>query len=288
MSIDVVLTQKGFFKKPMPLEVILGKELAYGEMEGFRLIRGQLGKTEFLAYHPAHIARGFSVIWSPEEKERIQLRALMPSTEAELRDFYDAVDRMASYWKCRLEVDGSPMNAAQFQASFSEMASFQQWALQDMCRKILSVENDDLTLFSAMWPLVVGKEEAYRFLETPETFEPWLHEKQSIDAYYAAPRFFRGPAGILGRYVLTEGVRSIFPTQPSVPFGAIDPETNQKPVCDDFAIALYSTTRDTVLGEIPYERLLQKLPPEKVSRFDGGNVLLEPLSLSEMEALLDN
>ena len=106
MSIDVILTQKGLFKKPMPLEVILGKELAYGKMEGFRLIRGQLGETEFLAYHPEHIARGFSVIWSPEEKERIQLRALTPSTEAELRDFYDAVDRMVSYWNGRLEVDG--------------------------------------------------------------------------------------------------------------------------------------------------------------------------------------
>ena len=57
MSIDVILTQKGLFKKPMPLEVILGKELAYGKMEGFRLIRGQLGETEFLAYHPEHIAR---------------------------------------------------------------------------------------------------------------------------------------------------------------------------------------------------------------------------------------
>ena len=288
MSIDVVLTQKGFFKKPMPLEVILGKELAYGEMEGFRLIRGQLGKTEFLAYHPAHIARGFSVIWSPEEKERIQLRALMPSTEAELRDFYDAVDRMVSYWNGRLEVDGAPMNADQFQAGFSEMVSFQQRALEDMCRNILAGMNGDLTLFSARWPLVVGKEEAYRFLEEPETFGQWLHEKQSIDAYYAAPLFFNGPAGILGRYVLTEEVRSIFPTQPSVPFGAIDPKTNQKPVCDDFAVALYSNTRETVIGEIPYDRLLQKIPPEKVSQFDGGTVLLEPLSLSEMEALLDN
>ena len=61
MSLDVCITQKGLFKKGIPLEVILGNELSYGNFDGLCLECGQLGETEFLAYHPAHIGRGLDV-----------------------------------------------------------------------------------------------------------------------------------------------------------------------------------------------------------------------------------
>ena len=289
MSIDVVIKQKGLFRKDMPLEIILGKDLHYGSFsDGLRLEPDKLGETEFTAYHPQHIGRGFSVIWNPREKSRVVLRALTPSTPEELEDFYAAVRRMTEYWTCELEVDGCRMTPDAFQKGFKDMVAFDRRALKDMAQRILSEEEEGgpITLFSAFWPLVAGPEEARRFLEEPSQYTLWLHEKQSIDAYYAKPMFFSTEKGVIGRYVLTEDTRSIFPVKPYVPFGFTDPETGRALQCDDYGVMLYSTTRDSGIGELDYSELLCRFPAEKIERYDAHHNLLQGLSLQEMEKLL--
>lgn len=286
MSIDISIEQKGLFKKTMPLEVILGKELRYGCYEDIlRLETDKLGETEFIAYHPSHIARGFSVVWNPQEKERITLRSLTPSTPEELRDFYDAVKRMTDYWKCTLEVDGSRMKPDEFQKGFAEMLDFDRRALKDIAQRVVSGENGDQTLFSAFWPLVMGKPEAERFLNDPAAYTAWLHDKQSVDAYYAKPSFLRTEDSIVGRYAMTEGTVSIFPVRPYVPFGVCDPETNNALQCDRYAIFLCSITQQKKIGIAEYHKVMQSIDPDKLSRYDANHVLIEGLTLNEMEAV---
>ncbi len=286
MSIDISIVQKGLFKKTMPLEVILGKELHYGCYEGILCLEtGKLGEKEFIAYHPEHIARGFSVVWNPQEKERITLRALTPSTPEELRDFYDAVKRMTDYWQCTLEVDGNRVQPDEFQKGFANMLDFDRRALKHFAQRVVSKEIGDQTLFSAFWPLVMGKPEAERFVNDPDAYTAWLHEKQSIDAYYANPSFFRTEDGIVGRYALTEGRLSIFPVKPYVPFGIIDPETNKELQCDRYEIFLYSITRQGTVGVAEYSRIMQSIDQNKMSRYDANHVLIEGLTLEEMETV---
>lgn len=131
MSIDIAVRQKGLFKKAMPLKVILGDELAYGAFEGVSLTPGKLDEDEFVAYHPQHIARGFSVGWSVNKSD-----------------------------------------------------------------------------------------------------------------------------------------------------------TNKQLECNDYAVRLVSITKDAVLGELPYNELLNRLDKEKFARFDAGNIIIQPLTLADMEALL--
>ncbi|MBO5305776.1 MAG: hypothetical protein J6B12_03330, partial [Clostridia bacterium] len=106
MSIDVLIKQKLFSNKTMPLAVILGENLKYGNFSNDRLDVGVLGESEFVAYNPQNIGRGFSVIWNPKEKRKISLRLPQPSTKRELTDFYATVERMAKYWDAKLVVDG--------------------------------------------------------------------------------------------------------------------------------------------------------------------------------------
>ncbi len=287
MSIDISIKQKGLFKKTMPLEVILGQELRYGCYEDvLRLEQDKLGENEFIAYHPKHIARGFSVAWTPHEMNQITLRALTPSTPEELRDFYDAIKRMTDYWKCTLEVDGNRMSPNEFQNGFANMLDFDRRALNQSAQSIISGEKSELTLFSAFWPLVMGKPEAERFAKDPNAYAAWLHDKQSIDAYYAKPSFFKTEDGIVGRYALTEGTLSIFPIKPYVPFGVCDPETGKELQCNEYGIFLYSVTRDESLGVAEYNKIMQSINPAKLSRYDANHVLIEELTLKEMNAAL--
>ena len=71
MSIDVLIKQRLFGNKTMPLEVILGEHLHYGHFVKDRLNVGELGETEFVAYNPKSIGRGFSAVWNPKEKKAI-------------------------------------------------------------------------------------------------------------------------------------------------------------------------------------------------------------------------
>lgn len=286
MSIDISIKQKGFLKKTMPLEVILGAELHYGKFDGLRLAMDEMDEGEFIAYNPKHIGRGFSVIWNPQEKGCIILRALLPTIPEELSDFYRTVKRITDYWKCDMEVDGTPLSPSEFLAQYNEMLDFNESSAKDVFRCIRSGESSDLSLFCAMWPLNIGLEEAEQFDQEPQTFYKWLHEKQTIDAYYAKPAFYRTEFGIVGRYVLTEDTRSIFPVEPYVPFGFDDPETGKQLKCDVYKVALYSITKDAGIGELEYQEFLERIEGKAV-RYDAKCFIFEGQTLAEMESMLE-
>ena len=81
MAIDILIKQKWFGNKTMPLEVILGDDLHYGNFINDQLTVGELGESEFIASNPECIGRGFSVTWNPTEKKSINLRLPLPSTK---------------------------------------------------------------------------------------------------------------------------------------------------------------------------------------------------------------
>lgn len=287
MSIDIVIKQKGILKKALPLEIILGSELHYGNYDGIRLNVGELGETEFIAYNSQHIGRGFSVIWKPKEKDCITLRALTPTSGEELCDFYNCVKRITDYWKCSFEVDGELKKPSDFLSGLNEMIEFNERALISLAQNVNSDKSGPLTLFSAMWPLVIGKDEADMFIKNPASFGKWLHEKQAVDVYFAVPRFYNTDSGVLGRFALTENTPSVFPIKPYVPLGITD-EIGQRLECNNYSVALCSITKDCIIGDINYERLIELIPDEKMSRFDGGNILINALSLTQMEEIIKN
>ena len=96
------------------------------------------------------------------------LRLLTPTSKEELRDFYQCVARISSYWKCSMEVDGAPTTQKAFLSNFEDMADFNLRALKEMCRQILSGESSNLSLYAVMFPLVLGKKEAERFAESSD------------------------------------------------------------------------------------------------------------------------
>ena len=107
MSIDIRITQKGLLKKTLPLHVITGSDLCYGTSDGMKLKENDLSSDEIILYHSNHISRGFSIEWTPEKKDYVDLRALSPDSREGLNDFFAAIQRIASYWKCEIEMDGN-------------------------------------------------------------------------------------------------------------------------------------------------------------------------------------
>lgn len=286
MSIDVTITQKSLIKKTLPLHIILGDELQYGAFDGFRLEPDVIGEGGLIAYNPEHIGRGISIEWKEQDKEKVVLRSLTPTNPDEIRDFFSVIERICNYWKCELEVDGEKQSTKEFFARLPEFVDFNERTLKAFFVDIVSGKQKQFSMFCAMWPLEIGIDEARRFIENPEDFYGWMHERQTIDAYYAKPSFFvSNDDRILGRYVVTEDVRSIFPLTPSVPFGTVDPDTQEQLKCEKFVVGLYSITENDGLGLVPYETFINYVMP-KSEKYDGFNIIFEGLNLEDMKEIL--
>ena len=292
MSIDIVIRQKGLFKKTLPLSVILGDNLACGVYEaGYRLNPGEWRSEdgEILVYDPHHKGRGFSVIWTPTQKKGVVLRALHTTCAYELKAFYAAVARITDYWNCSLEVDGNPMTPAEFQAGFSDMLEANNRYLDLFIEESIDKKQyESITLFSAFWPLEFGAKEAAEVRDAPEgapaRFAEWLHEMQSIDTYYAVAGYMEED-GIIGRFAFTEDCDSLFPVKPTVPFGVTGPDG--KPlVVSRYEVAIFSTTTQSVIATIPYDAFMTSLSPDKVSYYDAMRVRIAPHSLTELKELI--
>lgn len=287
MSMEITIKQKGFIKKTLPLEVILGEELQYGCLDGLSLRRGEMTDGEFIAYHPEHIARGFSVIWTAEEKNTVELRLLTPSTREELIDFYATVERIAKYWNAKLLVDGNAMTVEQFKAGFEETVEFNRRTLKDFAGKILNGEFGTFMIFAAFFPLEMGKEEAEMFASYPDSFAGWLHEKQNVDACYASPNFYTSEQGIIGRYIFGGDTACIFPTKPYVPFYVTDPNTGKALECDDWGVLLGDAETRNIIGEITYDRFMSRVAESKKTLHYSGHILIAKMSLPEIKELLN-
>ena len=288
MSIDITIRQNGFMKKPLPFEVIRGG-LEYGSFDGLKLKEGEIGEGEFMLYHPSHLARGFSVIWRKGEKNQIEMRLLSPTCAEEIDDFYDTIERVASFWKnCSIEQDGAAMELASIPFWRKDMKEFNLRTLIDFCSE--KEGHDNLTLYCAYWPLVFGPKEKELFRQANDLsgFRDFLHEKQSVDAYYANPHFYvdnnNNKDGPFGSFTITEDCDSIFPVEPYVPFGVSDPETDEQLKVNRWYISYYSFTKNEIIGYTHYSDFIDSI--KDMEYYDAGNVLIKGLTLGEMEGLV--
>jgi hypothetical protein len=289
MSIDIIIRQKGLFKKALPLSVILGDHLVGGSYDQFYCLQeGHVSPGgEMMVYDPAHKARGFTVSWS---RRSATLRALNPTTVHELRAYYATVERIMTYWNATLEVDGFKNVPLQtFLDGLDAMTEHNRRYLEAFSDKILTGERGTLTLCCALWPLRFGTKEAQAAKEHPagaaDYLAEWLHGKQSVDAYYATPSFYTEEGGLFGRFTFSADRQSIFPLKPMPPFGASDPKTGRPPVVEDYETAFALPTEGKVIGDVPYDLFLGALEPEKVSYYDEGSILIAPHTEDETEAL---
>lgn len=288
MSMEVILRQKGLFHKVLPLEVILGKQLTCGSYDTYyRMDPGIRRGEDFIIYDPDCPGRGISVVYDETRKSSpIRLQLLIPSPRREVHAFFQCVARITDFWNCTLEVDGEKLSSEEFQRRLAEDLVFHRDTLKSMSLDILGGKSGNLTLFSAIWPMVMGQEEAERFAQGDlDALGEWLRKGQLLDAHYTAPQFYRKDGSIVGVYTMVQDTLTILPRHGHVPYGATQSDTGEPLVCGSYDVGLISPSRESPVGRLPLERFLRLVPPEMVSRYDGDHVLIRPLSLSQMLAI---
>ena len=284
MGIDITIRQTAAKKKVLPLEVIVGEELVYGAFDGLRTIPGETGERDIIVWHPDHIGRGFSVEWKEGEKRKVEMRLPLPSANDEIRDFYEAVERIAKFWNAGIEEGGEKADLDTFMAGLEGLQETNDRMIIEMAERVFMGEKDgSMTMPSAVWQLAVGKEEAREFLRNPEKFGPWLHDRQMVDAYYAMAQYYERSGKIIGSFVLPTDTPTILPRIPQVPFGFVDTDTGVPLVCDTYEIRFWDSEEKKLFALMDYDAFLDRVDASRCERYDGDCFLVEALPLEELK-----
>lgn len=288
MGLNLKIEAPFFHRKPLPLSVITGDKLCYGNTDEYvQTMLGEVGKSDFIAFDPEHIGRGFQVVWHEGERKSVFLRLPLPCSRGDLIAFYAAAERIATFWRGTLWVDGEKTSLKAFQETLDEHIAENERFIQMMAGKMMSMTEHSLEIYGAMWPLRPGKEEAERFLQSPDEFDKWLHEKQSIDACYWPVVYGLAPDGqsaMAGTTFSPLEVPCIYLDKvPPSGFTVAEPGTGRRVPVTQWPIIVEDDAGQ--ICEIPYGEFRAKLPVDKVSRYDADKILIQPMTGEELRAI---
>ena len=219
MAVSVRIKQKSLFKKKLRIDdVIKISNLNYGVYdEYYRLKPNEFSKNTFL-YDKKSLGRGFE-IWL--ENNDICLSLNLPCSKNDIIIFYQTIEKLCT----KLKISDYSRNDEIIKVKDTdelienEIRTVEN-VLANEKEKIDNKSKEFLTIFGIYNPISLGKKEFKEIDNNIDKFSDLLNEKQSIDAYFAAPHFFKNNETNknFGMYAITEDVLSIVPIEPYVPF----------------------------------------------------------------------
>ena len=136
-------------------------------------------------------------------------------------------------------------------------------------------------------------EKIYGSSNAIDTFSNMVKEIQYLDAYSAHQNFYKNndDGKIMGGYVLTQGVRTILPYEPSVEFENSDILKNDDISFWNIGLVIIDGDENDEknyygVGNLNYNDFIKKLPKNKYKFIDASYIMVEPLSKEEILELV--
>ena len=136
-------------------------------------------------------------------------------------------------------------------------------------------------------------EKIYGSSNAIDTFSNMVKEIQYLDAYSAHQNFYKNndDGKIMGGYVLTQGVRTILPYEPSVEFENSDILKNDDISFWNIGLVIIDGDENDKknyygVGNLNYNDFIKKLPKNKYKFIDASYIMVEPLSKEEILELV--
>lgn len=215
MAVEVTIKKKGFFKRKIDIPKLVFENMGYGTTDdNWRLLENEIGEPT-IVFHKNILERGIEIV---SEKEEILLRLPLPTGEEEIRFFYEYIEKLCKY----LKVD--TFFRYEEESYFDRIEDYIKWditasisAISSMRKSIEKKEYEEMYIFGVLNPIAIGPKELDIIDDNPTKLGEFLHDLQSVDAYYAGGKVYERENGTLfGMYVLTENVKSIFPLKPLI------------------------------------------------------------------------
>lgn len=214
MSVTAKILQKSLFKKKLDVDDIIKiSGLAYGVCDSdYRLIENEKGEHTLL-YDTEHLARGID-LWL--ENNDILLSLSLPTAKEEIRTFYNTIEKICN--KLKTDTYIREEEKVRLIQSDDFIKADEQGALcgLEQISENIKEKYSHFQVFGIKNPISLGEKEINEIGNDLDKFGEFLHEKQSIDAFYNAPRVYKKDDKIFGVYAVVQDCTSILPAKPYV------------------------------------------------------------------------
>lgn len=210
MAVEVIIKNKGIFKKNPTLSDILENDMRYGIMdESFRLEEGKTGENTVI-FKDKNICRGYEISF---KKGEINLRMPLPTSTSDINFFYEYIKKLC------IKMNTKVFTRDEEKLSFNDIDNCIKLdieasiaAFKKIAENIEKETYENMYIFGALNPVVIGKNEIDIIDNDPTKFGILMNSLQGMDVYYAKASIYkRKDESYFGIYVLTEGVSSVLP-----------------------------------------------------------------------------
>ncbi len=273
MSVNIEIKPNEYKPKKMTIpEIAQLMGLKYGYSDNHYCLEENKVGTYTILYDPQKIGRGFEVWY---ENDTVCLRLPLPTTSHDIDIFYKLVEKICNeldvyFFNC----EGETVAITDVYANVDNDKNTSMGALRHIANVVNSGEHKYMILFGALNPVFIGLNECAEIGDTLDGFDAFMHRIQSIDAFYATPRFYqRADQSIYGLYFVRDNVVTTVPLEPASPFHKIDnidsyfvlmPDDNYIPYEDFIQNIMMADYYDA--GHITF-KLSDDMVEELISRF---------------------
>jgi len=289
MAVEVTIRQTGLFKKRLNVDDFTMNKFAYGYLdEGFILEMDEVSDEGFLLYNPEAIARGIDVFYPKGEKEFINLRLNLFTTDDEIEDFFNLIIELC--YKCKTDVflyENEECSLDDIPVLLDDLKNVSYNALLD---HIKDTESGSLLIFGAYNPICIDKNElmSINANTSSDALKKYLHDLQSQDLYYAKPIIFCDNNDYRGIYIITEECDSVLPLDFKTSLDIINLFMDEPIILDKWIVGLYSITNDKIAGYVDFDSFKNFLEFDKLKKYDAETIILDGLSNAEIEQIVKN
>jgi len=254
MAVEIMIKRPENSDTELTVQDIAALEkLSYGVLDNNYCIEfGKTGQYTVL-YKSGCIGRGFEV-WI--ENGNVCMRLPLPNTESDIHLAYSTAEKIAvTFGTDSFVVDDQIVPFQHKQQYIQANINASLSAIQGIGTQIKNQERKAIILFGVTNPITIGPAEIEEIGGTMEGFEKFLHRMQSMDVYFANPRYYKLNDGrIFGLYFVGENITTVVPANPHPPYVNIDnlkgyyvhvPDGNDIPYEDFIGTAMNMGNYDT-------------------------------------------
>ncbi len=211
MSVDVCIQQKGFFhRKKFTIEDLVHmSHLSFGSLdENNRLIPNQISNHTIL-FDKNYLQRGIEIYI---ENHDIWLNLCLPTSMDEIQLFYYLVKLYCEFMEQEEFIKDMEFVSVD---EINLYMAFDKRTSADALRDLLEKDTDSyFTIYGVLHPISIGKKELEYFQTDLDLFGHYLHSKQQMDAYFAAPRIYDIHGVRTGMFAIGADLPTILPIEP--------------------------------------------------------------------------
>lgn len=259
--------------------------LQFGHNNEFYILEEGAADNTVILYNPNRIGRGIFFDGRRMKEGKVEISYNIPTTEAEIVDFICVAKELERQLK-KVEMycveEKCKYTTAQLEQNKERMVQFSREKLNEFCA---NKEYSSYIFTLAMWPLELTEEMVASFETCTDLreFEQLLHDKQSMDVYYAKPKLLQKQTGEVGAfYTFTEECESIFPVKKD---GFLCMERIN---IDESFVRYYIFSEDRLMdGLYDYDKFVQYMLKHGATYYDKSHILVPSMTKEQIEKLAE-